>query len=141
MGRSERGRFACAGRRGLDAGIVTGEGESEGSFSSFSISGSLSSSSFAVVGWGRGTGKLIERAVRRDSDWARASCCGGFFMITAEVLAGLRDMDGRASAGLSLRIVPASSPRCLAASTRSLSSGGMRAWIEVMSLAWREKDS
>ena len=61
-------------------------------------------------------------------------------MMTPEVLAGLRAIDGRAST-LSVRIVPASSPRCLAASTRSLRSGGMRAWIEVISLAWREKDS
>ena len=58
--------------------------------------------------------------------------------MTPEVLVGLRIMDGRASL-LSLRSM--SSPLCLAASTTSLSSGGIRACIDVMSLAWREKAS
>ena len=61
-------------------------------------------------------------------------------MVTPDVLAGLRIIDGRALVS-SFLSVPASSPRCLAASTASLSSGGIRACIDVISLAWREKAS
>ena len=64
VGRSDRGRFADEGLRGLIVGIGTGEGESEGLFSSFSISLSLDSS----VIWGLETGALIERDV--ESAWA-----------------------------------------------------------------------
>ena len=58
--------------------------------------------------------------------------------MTPEVLARLRIMDGRASF-LSVRSM--SSPRCLASCAASLSSGGIRACIDVISLAWREKAS
>jgi len=45
VGKSESGRFASVGLRGLRAGKVTGEGDREGSFSAFSsFSGSESSS-------------------------------------------------------------------------------------------------
>ena len=44
VGRSDSGRFLSAGLRGLAGGTVTGVGESEGSFSSFSTSSSLNSS-------------------------------------------------------------------------------------------------
>lgn len=57
VGKSDSGRFASVGLRGLRIGMVTGEGESEGSFSAFSsFSGSESVSSV-----GRGVGTETER--------------------------------------------------------------------------------
>lgn len=45
VGKSESGRFASVGLRGLRAGKVTGEGDREGSFSAFSSFSGLESSS------------------------------------------------------------------------------------------------
>jgi len=86
VGRSESGRFASVGLRGLRVGKVTGEGEREGSFSAFSsFSGSESSSG---GGWS-GMGAEMERG----EGWVRWRGVG-FFMVTLEVLAGL--LRGRA---------------------------------------------
>ena len=62
VGRSDSGRFGSVGLRGLVVGIVTGEGESEGSFSSFSTSSSLESS----VACGLETGALMDRDAESD---------------------------------------------------------------------------
>jgi hypothetical protein len=78
--------------------------------------------------------------MERGEGWVR--CRGvGFFVVTLEVLAGLgRGRAGRwGEVGLVVVVVEGSSPRWRAARTAGRREEGMRAWMEVMRAAWREK--
>ena len=135
VGRSDKGRFASVGLRGLKVGMVTGEGEIDGSFSAFSSFSAPESLSSSCVG--RGIGAEMER-----EEVAGSRCRGrGFFIVTLEVLAGFRGRVGRWSLtdDVVVLLEDGSSPRRCAAWTADVRSGGMRAWIEVMRAAWREK--
>lgn len=65
---------------------------------------------------------------------------GSFFMTSLDELADLPLIVTLRSVSSEV-VVLGSSPRLLAADAASRSSAGMPAWIDVINLAWRAKDS